>query len=110
MGLNIVRFEDRGMIKWGILRGDKVLRIEENYESLASFLKNGIPAAKDALLTSSNGMAFSSLNILSPVTTPAQIVCQGANYSAHREEAGLTAERPPFNLIFTKAPSSLTGP
>lgn len=110
MGLNIVRFEDRGMIKWGILRGDKVLRIEGNYGSLASFLKNGIPAAKDALLTSSNGMAFSSLNILSPVTTPAQIVCQGANYSAHREEAGLTAERPPFNLIFTKAPSSLTGP
>ena len=44
------------------------------------------------------------------MTTPARIVCQGANYGSHREESGLAGSRPPYNLIFTKADSSLTGP
>src|SRR5699024_11175908 len=45
----------------------------------------------------------------SPVTKPSTITCQGANYSSHRQESGMTAERPEFNLIFGKAESSLCG-
>ncbi|WP_231687905.1 fumarylacetoacetate hydrolase family protein [Bacillus sp. FJAT-27251] len=54
-------------------------------------------------------LSLGEVNILSPVTKPARIVCQGANYSTHRAEAGLEAARPPFNMIFSKSDSSLCG-
>ena len=58
---------------------------------------------------SAETISLNEVTILSPVTTPARIVCQGANYSSHRAESGLEAKKPPFNLIFSKADSSLCG-
>jgi 2-keto-4-pentenoate hydratase/2-oxohepta-3-ene-1,7-dioic acid hydratase in catechol pathway len=46
--------------------------------------------------------------ILSPVTSDAQLVCQGLNYQEHAAEAQHAKRR--SNLIFSKASSSLTGP
>lgn len=110
MGIGIVRYEDNGSIKWGVIQEEVVYPIKGSYETLASFLKEGVSEAKQALLNLNEGVLYSQLKLLSPVTSPAQVVCQGANYSAHRQEAGLQAARPPFNLIFTKAPSSISGP
>lgn len=109
MGLSIVHYKENGNQRWGVLKGDIVLPVEGDYETLASFLREGIPAAKKAFAENKNGTKYSELDLLSPVTSPAQVVCQGANYGAHREEAGLKAARPPFNLTFTKAPSSISG-
>ena len=50
-----------------------------------------------------------SVTFLSPVTAPARIICQGANYADHRRESGYSSRKPPFNTIFTKADSSLCG-
>jgi 2-keto-4-pentenoate hydratase/2-oxohepta-3-ene-1,7-dioic acid hydratase in catechol pathway len=46
--------------------------------------------------------------LLSPVTTDAQIFAQGLNYVAHASEAQHAHRK--SNLIFTKASSALTGP
>ncbi|WP_096187465.1 fumarylacetoacetate hydrolase family protein [Evansella halocellulosilytica] len=112
MGINIVRFDERGTIKWGVLDDEKVYEVKGDYPTLAVFLEKGADVARKIVAGDKQhgGLDLDSLHLLSPVTSPAQIVCQGANYSAHREEAGLESERPPFNLIFTKANSSLTGP
>jgi 2-keto-4-pentenoate hydratase/2-oxohepta-3-ene-1,7-dioic acid hydratase in catechol pathway/catechol 2,3-dioxygenase-like lactoylglutathione lyase family enzyme len=51
----------------------------------------------------------SEVRFLSPVTPPARIICQGANYADHRREGGYSSQKPAFNMIFTKADSSLCG-
>lgn len=110
MGLQIVRFEKEKKEQWGVVSGNQILVLTESYSSLADFLKNG---AEEARKVKENGsvetVTIEEVTILSPVTKPARIVCQGANYSSHRAEAGLEAARPPFNLIFGKADSSLCG-
>ncbi|PTL37478.1 fumarylacetoacetate hydrolase family protein [Alkalicoccus saliphilus] len=109
MGIRIVRFNKDG-VKWGVLEEDTIYEIPGKYPTLAEFLEQGSGEAASLDKNTAASLAVSDVELLSPVTSPAQIVCQGANYSAHREEGGLDAGRPPFNMIFTKAPSSLTGP
>lgn len=108
MGINIVRFEQGGEIYWGSISHGKIYPINGTYDTLASFLQEGKIAAKEAL-NKNLSINLDDVKLLSPVTQPARIACQGANYSKHRAEAGLKPERAPFNLIFTKADSSLCG-
>ena len=110
MGLQIVRFEKENIEQWGVVKGDNIFILQDSYHSLAQFLDNGKEEAKK-LYEQESGETISlrEVTILSPVTTPARIVCQGANYSSHRAESGLEANKPPFNLIFSKADSSLCG-
>ncbi len=109
MGIHVVRFEDNEM-KWGVLEEGRVYPIEGNFPTLSEFLKEGLTIAKQMEKNLEESFDIEGVTLVSPVTSPTQIVCQGANYGAHRQEAGLTADRPPFNLIFTKAASSITGP
>lgn len=110
MGISVVRFEIQGKVQWGVVQEQQIYILNGTYETLASFLRNGLEEARRIQETrDAEVVSFSDVTILSPVTQPARIVCQGANYSSHREEAGLAGARPPFNLIFSKADSSLCG-
>ena len=110
MGITVIRYyEDKGS-RWGIVKGENVLPIPGNYETLSSFLDEGRNVAKEVLEVNNGEMKkLDELQIMSPVTQPARVVCQGLNYSDHREETG-SASKPFYNLFFTKADSSLTGP
>jgi acylpyruvate hydrolase len=46
--------------------------------------------------------------LLTPVAESAKVLCVGANYKAHTDEAGV--EAPAHPMIFAKWPSALTGP
>lgn len=48
------------------------------------------------------------VQLLAPVTTDQQFICQGVNYRSHVEESGLKLADFPFNTLFTKAPSCIT--
>lgn len=50
------------------------------------------------------------VKVLSPITTNQQFLCQGVNYGSHVRESGMDPAKLPFNMFFTKASSSLTGP
>ena len=89
---------------------DQIIIITKQYETLRDLLNVGKEAIEQEIANKTPDTNFHEVEILSPVTKPARIICQGANYGAHREEAGLEAKRPPFNMIFTKANSALTGP
>jgi 2-keto-4-pentenoate hydratase/2-oxohepta-3-ene-1,7-dioic acid hydratase in catechol pathway len=111
MGLSIVRFQKDNQTHWGVLNKNDIYVLKGSYESLADFLEHGIQEARTIHeQKNSNVFSFNEVKVLSPVTQPAQIICQGANYASHRAEAGLDAARPPFNTIFTKADSSLCEP
>src|SRR5690606_20375061 len=51
-----------------------------------------------------------SVQVLAPITTNQQVVCQGINYESHVRESGMDPGAISFNTIFTKASSCLTGP
>lgn len=110
MGLHVARFEQNGNIRWGVVKGPSLHPVDGDFNSLADFLARGRAAASEAASGNGDSVPIDTVRLLSPVTGPCSIVCQGLNYGSHREEAGASTERPPFNLIFMKAPSALSGP
>ena len=109
MGLSIVRYQINGESHWGVLENQEIIPVQGHYPTLQSFLQEGARLAREAHATTEQRISLDSVKILSPVTEPARIVCQGANYGAHRAEAGMKPERPAFNLFFRMADSSLIG-
>ncbi len=117
MGIQIVRFRHEQEVRWGVMNNKDIKVLKGQYDSLASFLKVGVEEARiinnledrDEIQTILFEESAIKITLLSPVTTPTRIICQGANYSSHREESGINADRPPFNLLFNKADSSLSG-
>jgi len=109
MGIQIIHFSHQGTKNWGVVKGNSIQPIEKVFETLASLLEEGIDNIKKLVEHQKVLLSLDEVVILSPITEPARIVCQGANYGSHRAESGLEAKRPPFNLFFTKADSSLSG-
>jgi 2-keto-4-pentenoate hydratase/2-oxohepta-3-ene-1,7-dioic acid hydratase in catechol pathway len=52
-------------------------------------------------------LPLADIRLLPPVTPPCQIICQGKNYLDHLVETGVKPKDKEFNLLFTKADSSL---
>ncbi|WP_455663062.1 fumarylacetoacetate hydrolase family protein [Pradoshia sp.] len=106
MGTKLLRFKHKGNTYWGVFE-KQVHIVEHEAKSLHDILSNGREAIE---LAKRNERVISEeeITLLSPVTEDSNIFCQGTNYSKHREEAGFTKQKPPYNLLFTKASSTLT--
>ena len=101
MGFSILRFERAAQIQWGLLREEKVFPFASD-SSLADLLR-----AKAWLKNlSTDAISRDEIRILSPITTPCQIICQGKNYRDHMLEMGVKSKD--HNILFTKADSSVT--
>lgn len=105
MGIHIVRY---GTTQWGRLENGYVTAIEGTYPTLREFLFEGAGAA--AAADAQGGRPVGELQLESPVTEPCRIICQGLNYRDHMIETGRDPDKQDFNMIFTKASSSLNGP
>jgi len=107
MGIPIVRYECKnGLVSWGRLEGSIVRPIPGAADSLSSFLSHKIwkqqPAREE--------IPLSDVKLLSPVTAPCQIICQGKNYLDHMLETGVKPSPQGKNILFTKADSALAPP
>lgn len=114
MALLIVRYLERGVIRWGRLVSGapsaaavpiKVAPLKTNATTTASLI-----AAFDAseLDEADEAVSLGATALLSPITSDATLVCQGLNYVSHAAEARHHERKQ--NLFFAKASSSLTGP
>lgn len=110
MGFTLARYGYNGTVHWGVVVEDQIRPLQTRFETLHELLQDGKREVREAASNASNVVPLQQVKLLSPVTKPTQVVCQGANYSSHRAEAGMKPERPPFNLIFTKSDASLSGP
>jgi 2-keto-4-pentenoate hydratase/2-oxohepta-3-ene-1,7-dioic acid hydratase in catechol pathway len=106
MGTCTARFEHDGRILWGVVQGQAV-RPVGTYASTREFLERGW---SELGRLDSAAIPLSEVRLLSPVTRPARLIAQGVNYADHRTEGGYGAAKPPYNMIFIKADSSLCGP
>jgi 2-keto-4-pentenoate hydratase/2-oxohepta-3-ene-1,7-dioic acid hydratase in catechol pathway len=73
-------------------------------------LEQAIQAARAAAAaTPQEAFPASSLQLLSPVTSPARVVAQAVNYRSHATDSGLDPDTVP-PAFFRKASHSITGP
>ncbi len=110
MGWPLLRIQgDTGIVDWGCLRGAEIFPLSTASGSIAALLGEDVPKlACEAL--KGKGLPLRGFEVLSPVTAPCQIICQGKNYLDHLLEMGVKPKDKDFNLLFSKADSSLAPP
>lgn len=114
MPLHIARYceSESGPARWGVVQQQQVLPIEAEFSSTAEFLAHGRPLALDVAQgkTEAEPLALDRVQLLSPVTKPCRVICQGANYRQHMEESGLNPDDKKFNMLFNKSSASVSDP
>lgn len=114
MACNVIRYSSgvNGNFQWGVVL-DEVYPLAGSWSSTADFLANGGKEAAFNLAANppaAGGSSLDSLSVLSPVTAPCQVICQGANYRQHMIDSGMNPEDKKFNMIFNKSAGCITGP
>lgn len=94
---------------WGVEFNGRVAPLEGHYDTTADVVSNGREDARRQTPQQAT-LNLADLHVLSPITANQQFVCQGVNYASHVRESGLDPKDFPFNTLFTKASSSLSGP
>lgn len=107
MGISLVRFETKTGPEWGALKHDEVILLGAAPASLGDFLRSDWRSRIGSALPT---LRLEDIKLLSPVTAPCQIICQGKNYLDHLVETGMKPKDKDFNLLFTKADSTLAPP
>jgi 2-keto-4-pentenoate hydratase/2-oxohepta-3-ene-1,7-dioic acid hydratase in catechol pathway len=115
MAMLIVRYRNGSKASWGRLTGQAPLCRQDMLEMRRLPVEVETTAALITALEKNPQLAeagtpgrISAVNLLSPITNDAQLVCQGLNYRDHAAEAGHHSRKQ--NLFFMKASSSLSGP
>ncbi|MET0400915.1 MAG: fumarylacetoacetate hydrolase family protein [Cystobacter sp.] len=109
MGVHVARFKTGNEIRWGVVRQEQLEVIPGEYATLADFLATGAAQARRlAAAPAGETRSLRDVELLSPVTAPCNVVCQGQNYRSHMLEVGQDPDAKTFNQFFRKASSSLT--
>ena len=82
-------------------------RCPADYPTTAALIEQGEEDWRSASRASA-AIAFDPVRILSPVTAPCHVYCQGANYRQHMIELGLDPDAKTFNMFFTKSDASIS--
>ena len=107
MATNIARYETEGTAYWGVVSGSGISPLDGVYPTTAALIEQG-EADWRAALGKAASVPIDSVKILSPVTAPCRVYCQGANYRQHMIESGLDPDAKLFNMFFTKSDASIS--
>jgi 2-keto-4-pentenoate hydratase/2-oxohepta-3-ene-1,7-dioic acid hydratase in catechol pathway len=103
---NLVRFEAGNGPHWGVVTGAEIAPLSGDYPTTAALIEHGEADWREASSRSAR-ITMAAANILSPVTTPCRLYCQGANYRQHMIESGMDPDAKLYNMFFTKADASV---
>jgi len=110
MATNLVRFELGGDLgepaRWGVVSGSGVSPLAGDYATTAALIERG-QGDWLAARAKAASLSLGKIKVLSPVTTPCRIYCQGANYRQHMLESGMDPDAKLFNMFFTKSDASV---
>lgn len=109
MAMNIIRFKENSDYYWGIEKDRQIIPLLTQATTLGEFLQQGLEEARTKSESVQPTKSVEDVIVVSPVTAPVSIVCQGVNYGEHRQETGMEPTRPAFNMIFNKAESAICG-
>lgn len=110
--MKLATCEIDGAARVGLVSGDRLIDVGElgvDVVDMTALLRTGIGRLADAARSGlPEGRPLDGVRLLAPVPRPGKIVGVGRNYGAHAAEGGLEAQEKP--RLFTKVPSSVTGP
>ena len=107
MAINVVRFNDAGTPRWGVVTGSGVHTLAIDAGSTAVFMESGLALARAAAAQPAPDRELAELQLLCPITDDRQLIAQGLNYSSHLREIGIPSGKLPYNTFFRKASSCL---
>lgn len=110
MALPLVRYQFQNQIRWGISRGTQILVLDLPCTTTGDLLRLGHAAIARAAGAAAATVDMHQVELLSPITAPARVLCQGANYRQHMIDSGMDPDAKSFNMFFTKSTASITGP
>tara|TARA_B100000965_G_scaffold405282_2_gene438698 strand:- start:957 stop:1916 length:960 start_codon:yes stop_codon:yes gene_type:complete len=110
VALNIVRFTLAGTQRWGLLENQQVFPLDIDCTTTQALLEQGRETIKAAASNRADPVALDTVTLLSPITAPAKVLCQGANYRQHMIDSGMNPDEKNFNMFFTKSTAAITGP
>ena len=109
MAINLLRYDIGGTIRWGVAQHGMIAPLSGDYATTADLIREGQGDMR-AAASAEGTIPLQSVRPLSPVTAPARILCQGANYRQHMIESGLDPDQKTFNMFFEKSDCSLNAP
>ncbi|WP_422743373.1 fumarylacetoacetate hydrolase family protein [Mycobacterium sp. WMMD1722] len=109
MVVHLVRYEHADLASWGVLKGDLISPLGGDYPSTTDLIDRGI-ADWTAAAAQDGAVRLADVELLTPVTVPCRVMCQGANYRQHAIESGMDPDKREFNLFFDKTDAAVTGP
>lgn len=111
----LVSYWDGNELRAGVAGSGKLIDAEKagSYPTstraiLARGMFEKLMADATTALTGGDAVALDSVRLGPPIPDPDKIICLGANYKAHAEEAGLKPSAEP--ILFPKYRNSLIGP
>lgn len=110
MALHIVRFRDGQEVFWGLVVGNIIQTLAIPCTSTQALIALGIAGVSAAASAGGKTVAAGEVELLSPITGEAKVLCQGANYRQHMLDSGVNPDDKSFNMFFTKSTASITAP
>lgn len=110
MALHIVRFRHRDQVRWGLDQQTGILPLDLPCTTTGELLGIGYVGIEKLIDKFATPIAVEEVEVLSPITAPAKVLCQGANYRQHMIESGMDPDAKRFNMFFTKSAASITSP
>jgi 2-keto-4-pentenoate hydratase/2-oxohepta-3-ene-1,7-dioic acid hydratase in catechol pathway len=90
--------------------GDGIAPLDGDYPTTAALIASGEADEWGAAVRRAPAIALRDVTLRSPVTAPARVICQGANYRQHMIESGLDPDAKRFNMFFEKSDASVSPP
>jgi 2-keto-4-pentenoate hydratase/2-oxohepta-3-ene-1,7-dioic acid hydratase in catechol pathway len=109
MATNIVRYRHQGLTAWGVALSSGIAPLTGTYDTTADLIARGETDWREAKIRPAS-LGFAAVDLLSPVTAPARLLCQGANYRQHMIESGVNPDEKAFNMFFEKSDCTLNDP
>lgn len=115
--MKLLRFEENGAAKLGVLRGGEVVSLEALgalYPTMLSLIDGGDDAldeVRHALSSATESRPLKDIKLLAPIERPGKFLAIGMNFQKHVEEAKrLGVAIPEKQFWFNKQTSCLAGP
>jgi 2-keto-4-pentenoate hydratase/2-oxohepta-3-ene-1,7-dioic acid hydratase in catechol pathway len=94
---------------WGVVVPGGVAALPTRFPTTAALIAGG-EAEWRAAAARGPDLRMADVTLLSPVTAPCRVICQGANYRQHMVESGLNPDEKAFNMFFEKSDASVAPP
>lgn len=109
MAIQVVRYRLEDEIGWAVHFRGGLTPLAGRYDTTRAFIEQGGVAEARGLAPTPT-LSLDQVELLSPVTSDGDYICQATNYAGHLREIGRSPADLLANVFFTKASSCLCGP